>query len=81
VKPGHREVLAQAVSAIAGAERPGQLAMADAVADSFSSQKHLLVQAGTGTGKSLGYLAPTLVWLADHPGQRIVIATATLALA
>lgn len=80
VKPGHREVLGQAVSAIAGAERPGQLAMADAVADAFKSKKHLLVQAGTGTGKSLGYLAPTLVWLADHPGQRIVIATATLAL-
>jgi ATP-dependent DNA helicase DinG len=39
-----------------------------------------LVQAGTGTGKSLGYLAPVLLWLVRHPGKRIIVATATLAL-
>ena len=39
-----------------------------------------LVQAGTGTGKSLGYLAPALLWLVRHPNKRIVVATATLAL-
>ncbi len=41
---------------------------------------HLLVQAGTGTGKSLGYLAPALAHLVRAPEHRIIIATATLAL-
>ena len=76
---GHREVLEAAVDAIGGRERPGQLAMADAVEDALDSGRHLLVQAGTGTGKSLGYLAPALVRLA-RSRERIVIATATLAL-
>ena len=77
--PTHREVLAAAVDSIGGAERAGQLAMADAVATAFGTGEHLLVQAGTGTGKSLGYLAPALMHLADG-GERIIIATATLAL-
>ena len=77
---GHRDVLAAAVRAIGGTDRPGQVEMADAVAESLDSNNHLLVQAGTGTGKSLGYLAPALLWLIRHPGERIVVATATLAL-
>jgi ATP-dependent DNA helicase DinG len=77
---GHRDVLAAAVKAIGGAERPGQVAMADAIAECLESDHHLLVQAGTGTGKSLGYLAPALLWLVRHPDERIVVATATLAL-
>jgi ATP-dependent DNA helicase DinG len=76
----HRGVLAAAVRAIRGAERPGQVEMADAIAECLESDHHLLVQAGTGTGKSLGYLAPALLWLIRHPGKRIVVATATLAL-
>ena len=52
--PAHRAVLAAAVSEIGGQERPGQVAMADAVADSLTSGRHLLVQAGTATRKSLG---------------------------
>ena len=64
----------------AAAERPGQVEMADAIAECLESDHHLLVQAGTGTGKSLGYLAPALLWLVRHPGKRIVVATATLAL-
>jgi ATP-dependent DNA helicase DinG len=76
----HREVLAAAVKAIGGTERPGQVEMAAAIAECLESNHHLLVQAGTGTGKSLGYLAPALLWLARHPGKRIVVATATLAL-
>ena len=75
----HRAVLAAAVEEIAGQERPGQVAMADAVAESLRTGRHLLVQAGTGTGKSLGYLAPALVRLSGSSG-RILIATATLAL-
>jgi ATP-dependent DNA helicase DinG len=76
----HCDVLAAAVKAIGGTERPGQVEMADAIAECLESDHHLLVQAGTGTGKSLGYLAPALLWLVRHPGKRIVIATATLAL-
>lgn len=76
----HREVLAAAVSEISGQERPGQVEMADAIAQALDSNRHLLVQAGTGTGKSLGYLAPALVRLAEGGTDRIVVATATLAL-
>ena len=78
--PDHRDVLAAAVEGIHGSERPGQVEMADAVAESLDTGRHLLVQAGTGTGKSLGYLAPTLIRLAQRSSDRIVVATATLAL-
>ncbi|WP_313409630.1 ATP-dependent DNA helicase, partial [Aeromicrobium sp.] len=71
--PGVRDVLSAAVEAVGGAERPGQVAMAEAVADALQHEKHLLVQAGTGTGKSLGYLVPALL---HH--ERVVVATATL---
>ncbi|MEU9092291.1 ATP-dependent DNA helicase [Streptomyces sp. NPDC048428] len=74
-KPSLPELLHAAVTAIGGAERPGQAAMADAVAEAVDDHSHLLVQAGTGTGKSLGYLVPALA----H-GERVVVATATLAL-
>ncbi len=80
LEAGHRDVLAAAVKAIGGTERPGQVEMADAIAGCLESDHHLLVQAGTGTGKSLGYLAPILLWLVRHPGKRIIVATATLAL-
>ncbi len=70
-----RDVLAAAVEALGGQERPGQVAMAEAVASSLSGGRHLLVQAGTGTGKSLAYLVPALL----HD-ERVVVATATLAL-
>ena len=73
--PTVRAVLAAAVEAVGGEERPGQIQMAEAVADAMESGQHLLVQAGTGTGKSLGYLVPALL---HH--DRVVVATATLAL-
>lgn len=73
-------ILSTAVEAIGGAPRAGQVAMADAVGRAFDRGEHLLVQAGTGTGKSLGYLAPALDHLARHPDSRVVVATATLAL-
>ncbi len=68
-------VLAAAVSALGGQERAGQMQMAEAVAQAFAGEQHLLVQAGTGTGKSLAYLVPSLL---NKP--RVVVATATLAL-
>ncbi|GAA3182542.1 MULTISPECIES: ATP-dependent DNA helicase [Streptomyces] len=74
-KPSLNDLLHAAVAAVGGTERPGQVAMAEAVAEAVHDQSHLLVQAGTGTGKSLGYLVPALA----H-GDRVVVATATLAL-
>lgn len=74
------QILETAVAAISGAPRDGQVRMATAVESAFSTGEHLLVQAGTGTGKSLGYLSPALAHLAANPRDRIVIATATLAL-
>ncbi|MCD4532518.1 ATP-dependent DNA helicase [Nocardioides sp. cx-169] len=68
-------LLATAVSALGGSERPGQVRMAEAVATAMTTKQHLLVQAGTGTGKSLAYLVPSLL----HD-ERVVVATATLAL-
>ncbi|MFG3526500.1 ATP-dependent DNA helicase [Streptomyces sp. NPDC047917] len=73
--PSLPELLHAAVTAVGGTERPGQAAMAGAVAEAVDDNSHLLVQAGTGTGKSLGYLVPALA----H-GERVVVATATLAL-
>src|SRR5829696_8762398 len=70
-----RKVLSTAVEALGGEERSGQVAMAEAVLRAMSEGEHLLVQAGTGTGKSLGYLVPALL----H-NRRVVVATATLAL-
>ena len=67
--------LARAVEALGGEERTGQIEMAEAVADAMAGGEHLLVQAGTGTGKSLAYLVPALL----HD-SRVVVATATLAL-
>ncbi len=58
-----------------GEERPGQLAMAEAVARAVDEERHLVIQAGTGTGKSLAYLLPLV-----RSGRRVVVATATKAL-
>ena len=52
------DLLSAAVGAIGGSTREGQTEMAQAVASSLDKGIHLLVQAGTGTGKSLAYLVP-----------------------
>ncbi len=75
----HDRILAAAVGEIHGQARPGQQAMADAVATALEGGPHLLVQAGTGTGKSLGYLAPALARCVETD-SRVIVATATLAL-
>jgi ATP-dependent DNA helicase DinG len=68
--------LERATAALPGAEqRPGQRAMAEAVAEAIGAGRHLAVQAGTGTGKTLGYLVPAIL-----AGQPTVVATATKAL-
>jgi ATP-dependent DNA helicase DinG len=77
--PDVAELLAAAVRDIGGAERPGQVAMAEAVRHAIETGEHLAVQAGTGTGKSLAYLVPA-VRHAVTTGSTIVVATATIAL-
>jgi len=52
--------------------RPGQLAMAEAVESALADRKHLIVEAGTGTGKTLAYLVPAIL-----SGKRIVVSTGT----
>src|SRR5690606_31705267 len=51
------------------------LPISEAVAEAVASGRHLVVRAGTGTGKTLGYLVPTIL-----AGKRVVVATATRAL-
>ncbi|MDO4791257.1 MAG: ATP-dependent DNA helicase, partial [Buchananella hordeovulneris] len=72
-------VLATAVAELGGSQRPGQEQMASAVAAALEDSTHLVVQAGTGTGKSLGYLAPVML-RAVQSGDKAVVSTATLAL-
>lgn len=68
-----------AVSAVGGAPRQGQAQMARAVDAAMEGERHLLVQAGTGTGKSLAYLVPALRH-AVSSGRTVVVSTATIAL-
>lgn len=77
------EALAQVVQAIGGSTREGQIDMAQAVDQAMADGEHLLVEAGTGTGKSLGYLVPAIMRATNgtEAGKnRTVVATATLAL-
>ncbi len=67
-------------------ERAEQLKMADAVAQAIASKQHLMVEAGTGVGKSFGYLVPAILSLAAHQEskeetkRRIVVSTHTISL-
>lgn len=76
-QPTVAEVLAAVTAAVPGGgeHRPGQLDMAQAVAHALDSRRHLVVRAGTGTGKTLAYLLPALL-----AGTPVVVATATRAL-
>lgn len=73
------ELLEHAVAAMGGTQRDGQAEMTRNVAMALRRKRHLLVQAGTGTGKSLAYLVPAVVHAleSDRP---VLISTATLAL-
>jgi ATP-dependent DNA helicase DinG len=57
--------------------RPQQMEMTAAVARAFSESSHLMVEAGTGTGKSLAYLIPAIHWALAN-GERVVISTNTI---
>ena len=76
--PGDNAVAAlhRVTSHLAGSEeRPGQDDMARAIADALAKRRHIIAQAGTGTGKSLAYLVPAIL-----SSKKIVVATATKAL-
>lgn len=68
--------------------RPQQIAMANAAADAMSAPHHLIVEAGTGVGKSFGYLVPAILSLGENQApdspdkerKRIVISTHTISL-
>ncbi|KUI34943.1 ATP-dependent helicase [Mycobacterium sp. IS-1590] len=77
--PDITQLLATAVAALGGRERAGQVEMAKAVANAFDTGEHLAVQAGTGTGKSLAYLVPSLARAVDAD-EPVVVSTATIAL-
>lgn len=72
-------LLDEVIEATGGQRREGQRAMTAHVQQAFEIGRHLLVQAGTGTGKSLGYLIPAL-HRAGTSQKPIIVATATLAL-
>jgi len=71
------EVLGRVAASLPGGgeTRPGQAEMAQAVEAAIANRRHLLVQAGTGTGKSLAYLVPSVL-----AGEPVIVATATKAL-
>ncbi len=72
------EVLAAVIAAKAGGEnRPGQEAMCAAVDAALASGEHLLVEAPTGVGKSLAYLAPAVSHARSSPDAAVVVVTAT----
>lgn len=73
------DLLDAAVAALGGSRRPGQVRMATAVTTALEKERHLAVQAGTGTGKSLAYLVPAFRH-AQETGHTVIVSTATLAL-
>lgn len=73
------DLLDAVVAQLGGKRREGQVEMAQAVVDCLEVDGHLLVQAGTGTGKSIGYLVPAMKWAIEND-SRVIVSTATLAL-
>jgi len=57
--------------------RPQQVEMMAAVADAFNDGTHTLVEAGTGTGKSMAYMLPAAFWAVEN-GRRVVVSTNTI---
>ncbi|WP_246064708.1 ATP-dependent DNA helicase [Nonomuraea longispora] len=77
--PSVDELLSIAVNALGGSERQGQVTMVQAVRKALDDKAHLAVQAGTGTGKSVAYLVPSIRHAMDSE-KPVVISTATIAL-
>lgn len=73
------ELLSRVIESFGGDVREGQRTMVEAVADALQDDATLLIQAGTGTGKSLGYLVPAMRRGREND-EHILVSTATLAL-
>lgn len=73
------KILERVVGQIGGSARAGQIEMVQRVGAAIENRGRLIVQAGTGTGKSFGYLVPAMIHSVDT-GERVIISTATLAL-
>ncbi len=58
--------------------RPPQLEMAQAVAEAIDQNHHLMVEAGTGVGKSFAYLIPAILFATSKPDRRVVVSTHTI---
>jgi ATP-dependent DNA helicase DinG len=78
--PALLDALAAVVRSLDGEQRHGQQEMAGLVARSMSEGVHAVIQAGTGTGKSVGYLVPAALHAVSDDGGPVIIATATIAL-
>lgn len=79
MKPELSAALDAVVDALGGSPRAGQQEMAEIVGEALTEGEHALVQAGTGTGKSMAYLVPALLHT-TRTKERAIVSTATLAL-
>ena len=75
-----QELLQKTVDAFNGSERLGQQQMVSTIVEGLSAGGHRIIQAGTGTGKSLGYLVPAAAHALSEGGSTVVVSTATIAL-
>ena len=75
-----QDLLQKTVEAFDGSERIGQQQMVATIVEGLSAGGHRIIQAGTGTGKSLGYLVPAAAHALSEGGGTVVVSTATIAL-
>jgi ATP-dependent DNA helicase DinG len=75
-----QDLLQKTVDAFEGSERTGQQQMVATIVEGLAAGGHRIIQAGTGTGKSLGYLVPAAAHALSEGGGTVVVSTATIAL-
>jgi ATP-dependent DNA helicase DinG len=75
-----QSLLEAVIEHVGGESRVGQQEMVTEIVAAIESNEHRIIQAGTGTGKSLGYLVPAALHASTNKADPVVIATATLAL-
>jgi ATP-dependent DNA helicase DinG len=75
-----QELLQKAVDTFNGSQRLGQQQMVATIVEGLIAGGHRIIQAGTGTGKSLGYLVPAAAHALSEGGGTVVVSTATIAL-
>ena len=75
-----QELLQKTVDTFDGSERLGQQQMVSTIVEGLVAGGHRIIQAGTGTGKSLGYLVPAAAHALSEGGGTVVVSTATIAL-